>query len=219
MAQTGGRRFPACGTSRIGSIRGACKARQKEVQNLSDWLLPHRHRGSADSGRKALPLRGDRPHLEVRLRAARRKANRATASDFLTALIKLVPYKIHTVLTDNGIQFRLPAPYADHPTARFSTHMFGMRCQENGIEHRCTKINQVERIDRTIKEATVKRYHSDEHGQLRRHLAGFLNAYNFRRGLKTLKGLTPIRSMCQCWTSQPERFIMDPLQQMPGLNT
>jgi len=36
------------------------------------------------------------------------KANRVTASAFLTALIKAVPYKIHTVLTDNGIQFRLP---------------------------------------------------------------------------------------------------------------
>ena len=33
------------------------------------------------------------------------KANRRTAIDFLKALIKAVPYKIHTVLTDNGIQF------------------------------------------------------------------------------------------------------------------
>ena len=29
------------------------------------------------------------------------KANRVTASDFLIALIKAVPYKIHTILTDN----------------------------------------------------------------------------------------------------------------------
>src|SRR5262249_45741432 len=33
------------------------------------------------------------------------KATRVTASAFLVALIKAVPYKIHTVLTDNGIQF------------------------------------------------------------------------------------------------------------------
>ena len=32
-------------------------------------------------------------------------ANRATASAFLLALIKVVPYKVHTVLTDNGVQF------------------------------------------------------------------------------------------------------------------
>jgi transposase InsO family protein len=152
------------------------------------------------------------------------KANRVTASAFLAALVKAVPYKIHTVLTDNGIQFRLPPRYADGPTARFVTHMFGMRCQENGIEHRFTKINhpwtngQVERMNRTIKEATVQRYHYDSHTQLKRHLNDFVDAYNFGRRLKTLKGLTPYEFICKAWTAQPERFILNPLQQMPGLN-
>ena len=68
------------------------------------------------------------------------KANRITASAFLVALIKAVPYKIHTVLTDNGIQFTFPPRYADGPTADFITHMFDMRCKEHGIEHRLTKI-------------------------------------------------------------------------------
>ena len=36
------------------------------------------------------------------------KANRVTASDFLVALIDAVPYKIHTILTDKGILFRIP---------------------------------------------------------------------------------------------------------------
>jgi len=62
-------------------------------------------------------------------------ANRVTASAFLVALIAAVPYKIHTILTDNGIQFRYPPRYADGPTARYMTHMFAMRCRENGIEH------------------------------------------------------------------------------------
>jgi hypothetical protein len=39
------------------------------------------------------------------------------------------------------------------------------------------------------------------------------------RSLKTLKGLTPYEYICKCWTSQPERFKLNPLQQMPGLNT
>jgi transposase-like protein len=68
-------------------------------------------------------------------------ANRVTASAFLVALIATVPYKIHTILTDNGIQFRFPPRYANGPTARYITHMFAMRCRENGIEHRFTKIN------------------------------------------------------------------------------
>ncbi len=46
-----------------------------------------------------------------------------TASAFLVAMIGTVPYKIHTVLTDNGIQFR-PPRYANGPTARYMTHMF-----------------------------------------------------------------------------------------------
>ena len=46
-------------------------------------------------------------------------------------------------------------------------------------------------MNRTIKEATVKRYHYESHDQLRQHLADFVAAYNFGRRLKTLKGLTP----------------------------
>ena len=68
------------------------------------------------------------------------KATRTTATAFLVALIKAVPYKIHTVLTDNGIQFTFPPRYADGPTATWMSHMFDMRCEENGIEHRLTKI-------------------------------------------------------------------------------
>ena len=152
------------------------------------------------------------------------KANRVTASAFLVALIAAVPYKIHTVLTDNGIQFRLPPRYADGPTARYCTHMFDMRCRENGIEHRFTKINhpwtngQVERMNRTIKDATVKRYHYDSHEQLREHLADFISAYNFGRRLKTLKGLTPYEYICKIWTAEPKRFRLNPLHQMPELN-
>jgi transposase-like protein len=153
------------------------------------------------------------------------KANRVTASAFLVALIEAVPYKIHTVLTDNGIQFRFPPRYAKGQTARYMTHMFDMRCRENGIEHRFTKINhpwtngQVERMNRTIKEATVKRFYYDTHDQLRQHLQDFINAYNFGRRLKTLKGLTPYEYICKRWTSEPKRFIVDPIHQMPGLNT
>ena len=153
------------------------------------------------------------------------KTGRASASAFLEALIEAVPYKIHIVLTDNGVQFTYPPRYADGPTAAFMTHMFDMRCRENGIEHRLTKIKhpwtngQVERMNRTIKEATVKRYHYDSHEQFKSHLADFVNAYNFGRRLKTLKGLTPYEHICKAWTNEPERFKLNPLHQMPGLNT
>jgi hypothetical protein len=147
-------------------------------------------------------------------------AGKMVAAQFLRNLIAAVPYTIHTVLTDNGIQFanRTRDKYAFH-------HIFDRVCAENGIEHRLTKLNhpwtngQVERMNRTIKEATVKRFHYDDHNQLRRHLADFVSAYNFARRLKTLKGLTPYEFICKRWTSEPNRFIINPLQQMPGLNT
>jgi transposase InsO family protein len=152
-------------------------------------------------------------------------ANRVTASAFLVALIAAVPYKIHTILTDNGIQFRFAPRHAEGPTARYITHMFDMRCRENDIEHRFTKINhpwtngQVERMNRTIKEATVKRYHYDNHKQLESHLTNFIDAYNFARRLKSLKALTPYEFIAKAWTKEPERFRLDPIHQIPGLNT
>ena len=154
-----------------------------------------------------------------------KKTGRTSASAFLMALIKAVPYKIHIVLTDNGIQFTFPPRYATGSTARHMTHMFDLRCHENGIEHRLTKIKhpwtngQVERMNRTIKEATVKRYHYDSHRQLQSHLTDFISAYNYGRRLKTLKGLTPYEYICKIWTNEPKRFTLDPIHQMPGLNT
>jgi hypothetical protein len=78
---------------------------------------------------------------------------------------------------------------------------------------------QVERMNRTIKDATVKRFHYQDHAQLQSHLNDFINAYNFGRRLKTLKGPTSFEFICKCWTSEPEQFILNPLQKMPGLNS
>ena len=71
------------------------------------------------------------------------------------------------------------------------------------IDHRLTKPKhpwtngQVERMNRTIKDATVKRYYYETHDELRTHLADFVTAYNFARRLKTLKGLTPYEFICK----------------------
>ncbi|TVR07008.1 MAG: hypothetical protein EA385_14055, partial [Salinarimonadaceae bacterium] len=106
----------------------------------------------------------------------------------------------------------------------FRCHSFELACAELDIQHRLTKPRhpwtngQVERMNRTIKEATVKRFHYDNHDQLRQHLADFVAAYNYGRRLKTLKGLTPYEFICKQWAAEPTRFRLDPLHQMPGLN-
>lgn len=48
-----------------------------------------------------------------------------------------------------------------------------------------------ERINRTIKDATVKRCQHNRHDQLRGHLADAINAYISPRCLRTLSELTP----------------------------
>ena len=119
-----------------------------------------------------------------------------------------------------GIQF------ADQPrnrnTAWSRQMLFDMICEANDIEHRLTKPNhpwtngQVERMNRTIKDATVKRYHYETHEQLRAHLQLFVDAYNHARRLKTLRGLTPYEHLLQAWTKEPERFRLDPSHHIPG---
>lgn len=148
-----------------------------------------------------------------------------TAVSFLNALLEAVPYKIHTVLTDNGVQFCDMPSRRSGPTARYRLHRFDRICREHDIEHRLTKPNhpwtngQVERMNRTLKEATVRRYHYDTHQQLRAHLAVFLDAYNFAKRLKTLNGLTPFEHVCQVWADEPDRFHYDPVHLTSGLNT
>ena len=150
------------------------------------------------------------------------KANMATASAFLEALVEAVPYRIHTVLTDNGVQFADLPKNRDGPTARLRGHPFDRTCARHGIEHRLTKPNhpwtngQVERMNRTIKDATVKRFHYETHNQLRAHLQTFIEAYNFARRLKTLRGLTPYEFISKVCTDEPNGFTRNPIYQTPG---
>ncbi len=106
----------------------------------------------------------------------------------------------------------------------FRAHSFESACARNDMDHRLTEPRhpwtngQVERMNRTIKDATVKRYHDDSHEQLRAHLADFVSACNFGRRLKTLRGLTPYEAICKAWSAEPSRVRSNPLHQMPGPN-
>ncbi|WP_234931072.1 integrase core domain-containing protein, partial [Gluconobacter japonicus] len=68
---------------------------------------------------------------------------------------------------------------------------------------------QVERMNRTIREATVKRFHYGSHEQLRTHPNDFMGAYNLARRLKTRSGVTPHEYVCKIWTSDSERSIIN----------
>ena len=136
-----------------------------------------------------------------------------TAIQFLKELTNIVPYKIHTILTDNGRQFTSPGT-----NKKKTLHLFDKLCQKEGIRHRLTKPyhpwtnGQVERMNRTIKEATTYRYYYADTEKLKQHLIAFLNVYNFAKQLKTLKGLTPYEFIQNYWTYHPETFKIKPSQ-------
>ena len=149
-----------------------------------------------------------------------KRATRPIANQFLRNLIATVPYKIHTILTDNGIQF------ANRSTDKYAFKLlFDRICDQQDIEHRLTKPyhpwtnGQVERMNRTLKEATVHRYFYETHQQLIEHLNTFVHAYDFAKRLKTLKGLTPYEYICQQWQEHPKRFLSDPSHLTLGLYT
>ncbi len=90
-----------------------------------------------------------------------KSATKPIAAEFLRNLIKILPYKIHTILTDNSVQF------TNQKRHKYAfQHIFDRACEENDIEHRLTKVShpwtngQVERMNKTLKNATVKKYYS-----------------------------------------------------------
>ena len=55
---------------------------------------------------------------------------------------------------------------------------------------------QAERMNRTIKDATVKVFHYDDLESLKAHVMAFVNAYNFAKHLKALRWRTPYQTIC-----------------------
>lgn len=61
-------------------------------------------------------------------------------------------------------------------------------------------------------------HHQESRDQRRTHRADFMAAYNLARWLTPLSGLTPTGYIANTSTSEPDRFIGNPVHQLPGLN-
>src|SRR5271168_680521 len=150
-------------------------------------------------------------------------AGKMEGSTFLSNVVEVFPYKIHTVLTDNGMAFADLPKNRDGPSRRFlGPHIFDRVCMANAIEHRLTKPyhpwtnGQAERMNRTIKDATIKTYHYDDLENLKAHVMAFVTAYNFAKHLKALKWRTPYQVICEAWTKDPSIFKVNPRHLIPG---
>ena len=146
------------------------------------------------------------------------RAKRVVAAEFLRHVLDKLACKVHTVLTDNGVQF-MPQAHQFLPGG----HRFDHICRAYRVEQRLTKpaypwtIGQVERMNRTLKEATVQRYHYQTTDELNEHLQASLLAYNHAKRLKTLRGLTPHEFICAQWKQNPATVTRDPIHRTLGL--
>ena len=137
---------------------------------------------------------------------------------FLRGVVQAFPYRIRKVLTDNGVAF------TPNTSIRWDTmpHSFDRVCDEHRIEHRLTKPyhswtnGQVERMNRTVKEATTKAFHYETAQSLRAHVQAFVSAYNFAKHLKAFRWRIPFQAICDAWKAEPSVFKINPNRLIPG---
>ena len=108
--------------------------------------------------------------------------------EFLKQLVAQIPFKIHAIRTDGGIEFTYTVPTP-------KIHPFTQACRKLGIEHRINRPGypqangKVERSHRTDNEefyrvTPVDRWRTD--------LLAWEHRYNFQRAHQSLHGLSPM---------------------------
>lgn len=142
----------------------------------------------------------------------------ANAVDFLKACKAFYPFVITHILTDNGLEFT--DRFVNKNKCVSGNHKFDKICSINEIEHRLTqpatpKTNgMVERVNGTIKNATVKATTYQNIDEMKQDLAKFLIFYNFNRGhgglRKEIKVRTPYEALEYWYNLKPDLFIREP---------
>jgi transposase InsO family protein len=139
------------------------------------------------------------------------------AVNFLRNCQEFYGFKIEKVLTDNGFEFtnKYCAGVKDS-----TVHRFDELCEELEIEHRLIKPytpktnGMVERVNRTIKESTIRisKYNSVE--EMREDLLKFMKHYNLVRRhtslKKEIKVKTPIEAYKFWYDKEPNLFHKTP---------
>jgi transposase InsO family protein len=112
------------------------------------------------------------------------------ARHFLDLTRASFPFKIQTILTDNGSEF----------CGSRKRHLFEMECLEQGIVHKTTKParpqtnGKAERVIRTLKEGWYRKKHYETVEEAATELVRFVNWYNTSRNHFSIK-MTPIQKL------------------------
>ena len=78
---------------------------------------------------------------------------------------------------------------------------------------------RAERMNRTVKDATIKAFHYPGLEALKAHVQAFIRAYNFAKHLKALRWRTPFQAICDAWAKDRSIFKINPHHLIPGPNT
>ena len=158
---------------------------------------------------------------QVRLVELHEKAGKMATVQFLRDLIAAVPYKIHTVLTDNGIQFTSRYLRPARPPACLRRHLRRTR-------HRAPAHQDQASLDQWPGRADEPNHQGRDRQTLplRRPRSAAPPSRRLRRRLqlraadsRPSKASRPTSSSAKHGQQSPKRFSLNPLHQMPGLNS
>jgi transposase InsO family protein len=132
------------------------------------------------------------------------------ARRFLAALAKAAPFRIQTILTDNGKEFtdRFITAGERTPTGE---HAFDQLCTELDIEHRLTRPRHpqtngmVERFNGRIADL-LRTHHFRSGEELETTLLRYAWLYNHHLPQKALGHVSPVQAMKIWQTSKPDLF-------------
>jgi transposase InsO family protein len=143
--------------------------------------------------------------------AIKKTRSAASARSFLKELHKAAPFRIRTLLTDNGTEFtdRLFGCRAKEPSGE---HAFDRLCEALNIEHRLTKVRHpqtngmVERFNGRIAQVlNTHRFNKAE--DLRATLHRYVWLYNQHLPQKALSHTPPVEALKRWQSTHPELFL------------
>jgi transposase InsO family protein len=149
------------------------------------------------------------------------KKTAINTQEFILEAKDFLPFNITHILTDNGLEFtnRLLKSKKGEPCQKLS--LLDEICLKENIEHRLTKPftpktnGMVERVNRTIKDNTIKINNYENLEQMETNLYAFLFTYNSNRrhsGLrKELNVKTPLKAVYKWFELEPELFKEKPI--------
>jgi transposase InsO family protein len=144
----------------------------------------------------------------------------ANAAEFFDFCMAFFPFGIQKILTDNGLEFTNKLIMSKKGNLCTKPSMLDEKCAQHGIDHRLTKPatpktnGMVERVNGTIKRATILKEIYESPEEMNNALSLFLVHYIFVRrhsGLvKELKVKTPFGAIQKWYSIQPELFNQSP---------